>query len=355
MARYRTIKPELFNDEKLIRCSIDARFLFIGLLPFSEDMGRRRYNPVRIKYEVFPADDEVTSDVIDSLIGELESVGVIELYTVKDKRYIRIPHFSEHQYIRKLSHSTAPPSPSEGPDAKRCECAGCVKAEAEKEAKRNGRKMFPREQDVPRDALDPHWERTRDALGPSQYHTSESLGPLGSGSGSGNGSGEDQEQNQHQHRDELSSETDPSKAGSATSAENRRAERRALDGIALRMLGMLGVPSNPLILDTLVRSIEVRARSKGWSHEQASQSILARAALIAQETPPDSWAEWFEDARYEYVPQGDERLKIRQLEARPVCGSIRCAEGWEAFKRGEIQMLRRCPECAKLWRDLGLV
>ena len=82
--------------------------------------------------------------------------------------------------------------------------------------------------------------------------------------------------------------------------------------------------------------------------------IAARAAFVAAESPPENWIEWFADVRYEYVPHGDKRLDDRRIEARPVCGSGRCSEGWETVKVGASSVLRRCPDCAQLWGDLGV-
>jgi hypothetical protein len=117
------------------------------------------------------------------------------------------------------------------------------------------------------------------------------------------------------------------------------------------MLGILQVDANPKNLHLLAKAIEIRARSRATSIELAGQGILASAALMATESPPDSWEQWLEDARYLYVPQGDPRLKDIHIEARPVCGGGRCSDGWEMFKRGDQLASRRCPDCVKLWGE----
>ena len=88
--------------------------------------------------------------------------------------------------------------------------------------------------------------------------------------------------------------------------------------------------------------------------ESAARQIAARAAFVAAESPPENWIEWFADVRYEYVPEGDERLKDRRIEARPVCGGSRCEDGWERVQVKGSAVLRRCTDCAKLWADLGV-
>lgn len=43
----------------------------------------------------------------------------------------------------------------------------------------------------------------------------------------------------------------------------------------------------------------------------------------------------------------------RHVYARPVCGGPGCQEGWEVVKVGGIPVLRRCPNCERLWRDIS--
>ena len=85
------------------------------------------------------------------------------------------------------------------------------------------------------------------------------------------------------------------------------------------MLSLLRIPSSLFLFETVTKSITVKARSKNSSVEAAAQQILGRAALVATESPPENWIEWFADVRYEYVPQGDRRLQDRRIEARPTC------------------------------------
>ena len=53
MPRIRLIKPELFTDERVVSLSIEARYLFVGLLPFADDMGRGRFSPLQIRNLIF--------------------------------------------------------------------------------------------------------------------------------------------------------------------------------------------------------------------------------------------------------------------------------------------------------------
>lgn len=157
-----------------------------------------------------------------------------------------------------------------------------------------------------------------------------------------------------QDRNELVIQSDNDSLTSATNLENRRAQSRALDEIATRILALLHIQANDMLVQTLTDSIRIKARSTNCTLESAAQRIAARAAFVATQSPPDDWVGWFSDARYEYVVRGDMRLRDRRGEARPICGGSRCAEGWETVQVNGTAVLRRCPDCVRLWSDLGL-
>lgn len=104
MARIRTIKPEIWVDEKLVECTIPARLLFIGLLNFADDDGRMEYRPKKIKMQVYPAD----SLDIEALLGELRREKVVKVYVVDGKEYLQISGFAKHQKVDKRSKSRYP-------------------------------------------------------------------------------------------------------------------------------------------------------------------------------------------------------------------------------------------------------
>ena len=119
------------------------------------------------------------------------------------------------------------------------------------------------------------------------------------------------------------------------------------------MLQLLEIKINSQLMQVVTRSIQIKAHSKQCSIEAAAQQIAARAAFVAAESPPEDWTLWFADVGYEYVPEGDPRLKDTQIEARAVCGGKGCTEGWEIVKVGGLPVLRRCAQCEQLWRDQG--
>lgn len=104
MARIRSIKPEFWTDEKLIECSLSARLLFIGTWNFADDAGNLDRSAKQIKARVFPVDN------IDCepLIQELITHGLLNEYSVNDKKYLHIHGFAKHQLINRPSLPTCP-------------------------------------------------------------------------------------------------------------------------------------------------------------------------------------------------------------------------------------------------------
>ncbi len=96
MARQRFIKPTLYTSEQLCSCDIGARFLFIGLINFSDDNGIHPASLMRAKMEIFPS-DSITSAQIEAWIEQLKAVHLLEEYTVQDKKYWCVTGFNTHQ------------------------------------------------------------------------------------------------------------------------------------------------------------------------------------------------------------------------------------------------------------------
>ena len=61
MARKRMIDPQFWCDEKMMTLSHSARLLFIGLWNFCDDSGIHKDSDLKLKAEIFPADD-ITKD-----------------------------------------------------------------------------------------------------------------------------------------------------------------------------------------------------------------------------------------------------------------------------------------------------
>jgi hypothetical protein len=113
MARIRTVKPEFWSSEQVMSCRPMARLLFIGIWNFCDDGGNHPLAPRTIKALVFPGDD-ITSNEVSELLGELEGAGLTLSYQVDGKTYLHVRGW-RHQKIEKKNFKY-PPVPTEFDD-----------------------------------------------------------------------------------------------------------------------------------------------------------------------------------------------------------------------------------------------
>lgn len=106
-ARIRTIKPEFWTDPAIISCSHSARLFFIGMLNFADDEGNTEGLPLKLKIQIFPA-DEIE---IEPLLEELKQANLILPYEVDDRLYFHIRTFKKHQVINRPTPAQNPPPP----------------------------------------------------------------------------------------------------------------------------------------------------------------------------------------------------------------------------------------------------
>ena len=100
MARKRMIDPQFWCDEKMMVLSHSARLLFIGLWNFCDDQGIHKNSDLKLKAEIFPADDLTKDDVkklkdelikMDLIVAFKEEVSGDEILVVKNwKKYQKI-------------------------------------------------------------------------------------------------------------------------------------------------------------------------------------------------------------------------------------------------------------------------
>ena len=97
MSRIRTIKPEFWASPDIVRLTLPARLLFIGLWTFADDGGVLPADLVRSKMEVFPG-DSFTLDEIAEWVSELLRGGLLLPYSVDGRYYWQITGW-HHQRI----------------------------------------------------------------------------------------------------------------------------------------------------------------------------------------------------------------------------------------------------------------
>lgn len=95
MGRIRYLKPEFWTNEHLVALPFEARLLFQGLWNFADRDGRLEDRPVRLRMQIFPADN-VDVDHLLQLLAD--SPGELLLrYEVDGKRYLQILSWHKHQ------------------------------------------------------------------------------------------------------------------------------------------------------------------------------------------------------------------------------------------------------------------
>jgi hypothetical protein len=86
--------------------------MFIGLWNFAEDHGVSRGNPVYIRSELYPYDEDVTASDVERWLGMLEAGGFIVRFIRSGSSYLWIRAFLDHQRIDKPSKTRLFPEPS---------------------------------------------------------------------------------------------------------------------------------------------------------------------------------------------------------------------------------------------------
>jgi hypothetical protein len=110
--RIRTIKPEMWADEKVGQVSRDARLLFVGLITMADDEGRLRGMPAAILGHVFPYDDDALRKLRAWLASSRRAASSCPTQH-GGVTYFYLPGFVRHQVINKSKASTLPgPPPS---------------------------------------------------------------------------------------------------------------------------------------------------------------------------------------------------------------------------------------------------
>jgi hypothetical protein len=108
MARIRTIKPEFFTSEDIVRLSPLARLFYIGLWCEADREGKLTWKPFTLKLRYLPA-DQVD---INEIAGELINSGLLFTYDVDNDSYAIIPKFLKHQVINMKEAQSKIPFPN---------------------------------------------------------------------------------------------------------------------------------------------------------------------------------------------------------------------------------------------------
>lgn len=104
MARIRTIKPEFFTSEDIVKLTPLARLLYIAVWCESDKEGRLVWKPLTFKLRYFPGDDCQIQD----MCAELVDGGLVKLY---GEGFAVVPSFKAHQHINPRESESQLPEP----------------------------------------------------------------------------------------------------------------------------------------------------------------------------------------------------------------------------------------------------
>ena len=109
MARIRTVKPDIWGDDKTGMLGPRGQLLFIGLISIADDEGYLRGHPAYIKGQIWPYHD-LSSEEVQMFLDELQENELVLQYGSADgsQRYIRINNWAKHQRVSHPKKSTFP-------------------------------------------------------------------------------------------------------------------------------------------------------------------------------------------------------------------------------------------------------
>jgi hypothetical protein len=118
LPRIRTIRPEMFESEKLGRLSPLARLTFVGLIALADDEGRGRGSLVWLQGRLHPYDPKARRDLFKAT-NDLALAGLVRFYEAGGSVYYQIKGWKENQYVQhpKTSRLPAPPHDAPSPSA----------------------------------------------------------------------------------------------------------------------------------------------------------------------------------------------------------------------------------------------
>lgn len=105
--RIRSLKPELFRDERVARWPLPQRLLWVGLIAHADDYGRLEGHPSALRALVFPLDD-FTIKKVDAMLQSIAESGRIHRYQADGLDYIEIVNWHAHQKVNRPSTSRIP-------------------------------------------------------------------------------------------------------------------------------------------------------------------------------------------------------------------------------------------------------
>jgi hypothetical protein len=109
--RIRSLKPEMWADERVGRLSREARLLCVCLITMADDEGRLRALPAAILGHAYLYDTDAPK-LLPRWIAELTESGIVIGYEHDGFPYLAFKHWRRHQRINRPTASAIPAPPN---------------------------------------------------------------------------------------------------------------------------------------------------------------------------------------------------------------------------------------------------
>lgn len=111
MARIRSLKPDMWQDEQLGTVAIEAQTLFVGLITQADDEGRLKGGATRMRALIWPYKTNLDAARVEEWLDELQSAGLVIRYEHDEKQYLALPGW----HNQRIDHPSASDIPAPDP------------------------------------------------------------------------------------------------------------------------------------------------------------------------------------------------------------------------------------------------
>jgi len=101
------VDPQIWRNEKIGALPDAGRLLFIGIFSQADDDGRLKGSPRFLMASIFPYDTHKTEKQVKDWRDQCAAQGLIRLYSKNGQEYLDLPHWYEHQQIRKDRYASS--------------------------------------------------------------------------------------------------------------------------------------------------------------------------------------------------------------------------------------------------------
>lgn len=110
MRRSRTVPAELWENPRWLALDPATRMTSIGLYGYADDRGRGPVLPLLIKAAIYPLQEQMTADVVEGHVVDLDDAGFLALYAIGSETYFAINRWPR---VDHPNESDIPPPPAD--------------------------------------------------------------------------------------------------------------------------------------------------------------------------------------------------------------------------------------------------